>query len=53
MQAVMILAKKLTIFGENQKVRPRSPDFGGNENSKLLEEKFDSGMLSLHVLSIP
>ena len=29
------------------------PNFGGNENSKSLEEKFDSGWLSLHVLSIP
>ncbi len=27
--------------------------FGLSENRKSLEEKFDSGWLSLHVLSIP
>jgi hypothetical protein len=40
-------------FGERVKSGKACPNFGGNENMSSLEEKFDSGEITLHVLSIP
>ena len=49
----MIRSGKLRILGRHRESGKAASIFGGSENSKSLEEKFDSGLLSLHVLSIP
>jgi hypothetical protein len=52
MQALMALSGKLRVLGRGGARHDRLK-FGRSENFKSLEEKFDSGWLSLHVLSIP
>jgi hypothetical protein len=43
MQSGMNPAEKLRVFGEIVKSGKAYPKFGGNENSRSVEEKFDSG----------
>jgi hypothetical protein len=52
MQALMTLSGNLRVLGRAG-VRRGRVKFGRSENTKSLKEKFDSGWLSLHVLSIP
>jgi hypothetical protein len=52
MQAVMILLVDCGFWGDAE-VEHGGLRIDRCENSKSLQEKFDSGWLSLHVLSIP
>jgi hypothetical protein len=49
----MILAEALGILGRDERRGWGARIIGRNEKCRTLEEKFDSGWLSLHVLSIP
>jgi hypothetical protein len=53
MQSALFRAEKLRFLGERANSGRVCLTFGGNENNESLETKFDSGMISLHVLSIP
>jgi hypothetical protein len=52
MQAVMVRFGKLRVLGRYEGSNGCSKS-SRSENNNSLEQKFDSGWLSLHVLSIP